>query len=208
MSVCVKQHQYVAEFSLALINRTGAYYLCRDVLERLSEFFRLTTIASFLRGPKTLQGKASTPDASRPRVLAINGDFLALRSAGVARNAKDVTLAPHALVAAKYPLTRDLELSILAPRHPGEPLPLRAIPLRIIPEFRRPRLPQFWVQIQLPRHVTGGLLSFRNLAQSPQAAISSVFSTSIFGSRRTAMGGCSGGFIKPPCRSLNDAPRW
>jgi glycosyltransferase involved in cell wall biosynthesis len=33
-----------------------------------------------------------------------------------------------------------------------------------LPEFSQPRLPQFWVQVQLPRHVTGGLLSFCNLA--------------------------------------------
>jgi glycosyltransferase involved in cell wall biosynthesis len=56
MSVCVKQHQYVADFSLALINRTGAYYVCRDVLERLPEFFVATRYwRSFLkREPKGL----------------------------------------------------------------------------------------------------------------------------------------------------------
>jgi glycosyltransferase involved in cell wall biosynthesis len=31
--------QYLADFSLALINRTGAYYVCRDVVERLGHFF-------------------------------------------------------------------------------------------------------------------------------------------------------------------------
>jgi glycosyltransferase involved in cell wall biosynthesis len=31
--------QYLADFSLALINRTGAYYVCRDVVERLRHFF-------------------------------------------------------------------------------------------------------------------------------------------------------------------------
>ncbi len=31
--------QYSADFSLALINRTGAYYVCRDVVERLNRFF-------------------------------------------------------------------------------------------------------------------------------------------------------------------------
>jgi glycosyltransferase involved in cell wall biosynthesis len=127
-------------------------------------WLRLSTIADLSRGQRTLQDEASTFGASKPRVWAINGDFLALRPAGVARYAKEVTLALDALVAAKHPLTRDLELSILAPRQPGEPFPLRAIPLQIIPEFRRPRLPQFCVQIQLPRHVRGGLLSFCNLA--------------------------------------------
>lgn len=31
--------QYLADFSLALINRTGAYYICRDVVQRLPQFF-------------------------------------------------------------------------------------------------------------------------------------------------------------------------
>jgi glycosyltransferase involved in cell wall biosynthesis len=108
--------------------------------------------------------EASTPDAAKPRVWAINGDFLALQPTGVARYAREVTLALDGLIATKQSLTRDLELSILAPRAPAEPLPLKAIALRIVPEFNRPRLPQFWVQVQLPRHVTGGLLSFCNLA--------------------------------------------
>jgi glycosyltransferase involved in cell wall biosynthesis len=137
--------------------------VARGPIKEAADFW-LSTIASLPRGQRFLQGKASTPGASKPRVWAINGDFLALRPTGVARYAKEVTLALDALVAAKHPLTRDLELSILAPRQPGEPLPLRAIPLRIIPEYRRPRLPQFWVQLQLPRHVAGGLLSFCNLA--------------------------------------------
>jgi glycosyltransferase involved in cell wall biosynthesis len=33
------QKQYLADFSLALINRTGAYFVCRDVVERLPQFF-------------------------------------------------------------------------------------------------------------------------------------------------------------------------
>ena len=123
----------------------------------------LPAVATLLRGRRTLHCEASPPGATKPRVWAINGDFLALQPTGVARYAKEVTLALDALVAAKHPLTRDLELSILAPRQPSEPLSLRAISLRIVPEFNRPRLPQFWVQAQLPRHVTGGLLSFCNL---------------------------------------------
>jgi len=42
MNAYVKQHQYIADFSLALINRTGAYYACRDILECLPEFFVAT----------------------------------------------------------------------------------------------------------------------------------------------------------------------
>lgn len=33
------QKEFVADFSLSLINRTGAYYICRDVLEQLPHFF-------------------------------------------------------------------------------------------------------------------------------------------------------------------------
>jgi glycosyltransferase involved in cell wall biosynthesis len=33
------QRKFVADFSLALINRTGAYFICRDILERLPQFF-------------------------------------------------------------------------------------------------------------------------------------------------------------------------
>lgn len=33
------QPMYTADFSLALINRTGAYYVCRDVVQHLPQFF-------------------------------------------------------------------------------------------------------------------------------------------------------------------------
>jgi glycosyltransferase involved in cell wall biosynthesis len=33
------QRRFVADFSLALINRTGAYFVCRDIVERLPQFF-------------------------------------------------------------------------------------------------------------------------------------------------------------------------
>jgi glycosyltransferase involved in cell wall biosynthesis len=101
--------------------------------------------------------------SGRQRVWTINGDFVSLRPTGVARYAREVTLALDSLIAAKHPLTAGLELNILAPRSPTE-LPLATIPVKVLAEFRRPRLPQFWVQVQLPRHVTGGLLSFCNLA--------------------------------------------
>lgn len=97
------------------------------------------------------------------RTWAINGDFVSLQQAGVARYAREVTLALDALVAEGHPLTANLDLTLLAPRQPRD-LPLRRIPTRVIPEFNRPRLPQVWVQLQLPRHAHGGLLSFCNLA--------------------------------------------
>lgn len=34
--------RYLADFSLALINRTGAYYACRDIVQGLPEFFSAT----------------------------------------------------------------------------------------------------------------------------------------------------------------------
>jgi glycosyltransferase involved in cell wall biosynthesis len=36
--------------------------------------------------------------------------------------------------------------------------------VRVVKEYARPRLPQVWAQLQLPRHAPGGLLSFCNLA--------------------------------------------
>lgn len=93
---------------------------------------------------------------------SINGDFVSLQG-GIARYAREVTLALDALVADGHPLTENLELTLLAPRTPRN-LPLRFIRTRVIPELDRPRLPQFWVQIQLPMHARGGLLSFCNLA--------------------------------------------
>jgi glycosyltransferase involved in cell wall biosynthesis len=97
------------------------------------------------------------------RTWSINGDFVTLAQTGVARYAREVTLALDALLAENHPLAADLALTLLAPRQPRD-LPLRCIPTRVIPELTRPRLPQLWVQVQLPRHARGGLLSFCNLA--------------------------------------------
>lgn len=94
---------------------------------------------------------------------AINGDFLTLEPTGVARYALEVTRALDALIAEDHPLTRNIELTLLSP-HPTPSGFLERIPTRVIPEFKKPRLPQLWVQAQLPRAVQGGLLSFCNLA--------------------------------------------
>jgi glycosyltransferase involved in cell wall biosynthesis len=97
------------------------------------------------------------------RAWSISGDFVTLAQTGVARYAREVTLALDALVGDRHPLAADLDLVLLAPRQPCD-LPLRCIPTRVIPELTRPRLPQFWVQAQLPLHARGGLVSFCNLA--------------------------------------------
>jgi len=96
-------------------------------------------------------------------VWALNGDFVALRPTGVARYAREVTLAMDRLLHDGHPAAAGLDITLIVPREP-ENLPLRHIPLRHVPEFSRPRLPQYWVQRQLPRAVVGGLVSFCNLA--------------------------------------------
>lgn len=98
------------------------------------------------------------------RKWTINGDFVGLRPHGVARYACEVTQAIDRLVAARHPLTEDLDISIVAPKAPDHDFALKSICVKIVPEFDKPRLPQLWVQAQLPRHVEGGLLSFCNLA--------------------------------------------
>jgi glycosyltransferase involved in cell wall biosynthesis len=113
--------------------------------------------------PADTQKRVST-SAARTRRWTVNGDFVALQPTGVPRYAREVTLALDALVAEGHPLTRNLDIDLVAPRQPVESLPLGAIRVRVVPEFNKPRLPQFWVQAQLPRHVPGGLLSFCNLA--------------------------------------------
>jgi len=110
---------------------------------------------------KSLTGYVGTADEPI-RHWVINGDFFGLGPTSLARYAVETTLALDMLVATDHPLTRGLSLSIVSPRPTS--LKLRAIPVRVVPEFDRPRLPQFWVQAQLPRHVAGGLLSFCNLA--------------------------------------------
>jgi len=102
-------------------------------------------------------------DAPRRR-WTINGDFTTLGQTGVGRYAREVTMALDALISEGHPLGRDLEIDLVVPRPLSAPLRLDAIPVRVVPEFSRPRLPQFWVQAQLPWHVPGGLLSFCNLA--------------------------------------------
>lgn len=102
--------------------------------------------------------------AKRWHQWTINGDFLALKPNGVARHARETVLAMDRLIERNHPLARDLQIDIVAPRAPDAAFQLKAIPLKVVEEFRSPRLPQFWVQMQLPLHVEGGLVSFCNLA--------------------------------------------
>jgi glycosyltransferase involved in cell wall biosynthesis len=97
------------------------------------------------------------------RSWTINGDFLTLQPTGVARYAREVTMALDGLISDGHPLARGIQLEIVAPKVPSTPLPLRSIPVKVVREFSLPRLPQVWVQLQLPFYVRGGLLSFCNL---------------------------------------------
>jgi glycosyltransferase involved in cell wall biosynthesis len=97
------------------------------------------------------------------RTWTINGDFLGLRPAGVARYAREVTFALDRLIASQHSLTTDLDLRLVSPREIKN-INLYAIRTRTVREFGPPRIPQFWVQAQLPRFVKGGVISFCNLA--------------------------------------------
>lgn len=110
------------------------------------------------------RGMIAKGDGKSKRRWTINGDFLALKPNGVARHARETVMALDRLVCERHPLTVGLELQVISPRPADDAFNLRAIPVRVVDEFRRPRLPQFWVQMQLPFHVDGGLLSFCNLA--------------------------------------------
>ncbi|WP_447675399.1 glycosyltransferase family 4 protein [Methylobacterium sp. M6A4_1b] len=112
------------------------------------------------------------PDTSRQRPRGhastrswtINGDFLTLNPEGVARYARELVRALDSLVSEGHPLTEGLRLTIVSPIAPPESFSLQTIPVHVVPEAIRPHLPQVWVQFQLPRHVSDGLLSFCNLA--------------------------------------------
>ena len=47
---------YLADFSLAVVNRTGAYYVCKDVLDHLPEFFPATRYWRFFSDRTPPQG--------------------------------------------------------------------------------------------------------------------------------------------------------
>jgi len=98
------------------------------------------------------------------RRWTINGDFLGLAPNGVRRYASEITLALDGLIKDRHELTENLEIELISPVPPHEDVPLDRIGFRWVKEFNKPRLPQFWVQTQLPFYINGGLLSFCNLA--------------------------------------------
>lgn len=127
-----------------------------------SQVMDRSVIAAERTAARARDASPSAAEPARRRRWAINGDFVTLRRNGVARYAREVTRQLDRLLAEGHPLTRNLDIELIVPRTPDEDL--QRIPVRVVPEFRTPRLPQFWVQMQLPFYVRGGLLSFCNLA--------------------------------------------
>lgn len=124
------------------------------------------TVAPAMSVPHPSEPRQTRSDgrAAARRRWTINGDFVTLNPTGVARYGREVTMALDRLVAEGHPLTRDLELDIVVPGPGRAPLMPEAIPVKTVPDFRRLRLPLVWVQMRLPLHVPGGLVSFCNLA--------------------------------------------
>lgn len=113
-----------------------------------------------------LMMKTRAPAAPKPPTQVVgrarwtlNGDYLNLAPNGVARYAREVVAAMDEMIGENDPLTRTLDIDLVSP----VPFQYEHIPVRVVPEFKSPRLPQVWVQAQLPRHVPGGLVSFCNL---------------------------------------------
>ncbi|WOS64734.1 glycosyltransferase family 4 protein [Sinorhizobium fredii] len=135
-----------------------------DPLEQHSNPAMATPSYEVRRGRHKEGSALEAPLANGYRTWTINGDFLGLSPNGVARYAREVTLALDTLMTEHNPLTQGLQLVIVAPREPPGDFRLNSIPVRVVREYSRPRLPQLWVQAQLPLYVRGGLLSFCNLA--------------------------------------------
>jgi glycosyltransferase involved in cell wall biosynthesis len=69
--------RYLADFSLALINRTGAYYACRDIVDGLPEFFTRTRYWRWPQGRepggllRKLLGRAMLFELGHPRLWGL-----------------------------------------------------------------------------------------------------------------------------------------
>lgn len=94
--------------------------------------------------------------------FTINGDFADLVPTGVARYGHEVARALAALAAERHEAFAGLDLVLVVRRGTQVPFPVEAIRVREAPDLPR-RVPLFWVQCVLPRHVEGGLLSLCNL---------------------------------------------
>jgi glycosyltransferase involved in cell wall biosynthesis len=93
--------------------------------------------------------------------LGLNGRFLSQRVTGVQRYAREVVCALDAYLQRNPQLTRDLQISLLAPPDSTLNLELAQIVVRRVGRLRG----QLWEQLELPLHARGqALLSLANTA--------------------------------------------
>jgi glycosyltransferase involved in cell wall biosynthesis len=92
------------------------------------------------------------------RAWTINGRFLTQPVTGVQRYAREIVGALDALAAEAHPLTRGLDLELVAPPGVKELPALGAIRARTAGRWRG----HVWEQLELPRAARGGMLSLCN----------------------------------------------
>lgn len=91
----------------------------------------------------------------------INGDFASLKPTGVARYAERVVRALDGLAGDRHAALEGLSFELVVKRGAARVPALETIPVREAADLK-PRLPQAWVQLVLPRTVARGLISLCN----------------------------------------------
>ena len=92
------------------------------------------------------------------RHWSVNGRFLSQPPTGVQRYAAEILAQLDDLLSDDHPLTRDLQLDLLVPSGVDQTPPLKRIEVLRIGRLRG----HAWEQLELPRHIGGGLLSLCN----------------------------------------------
>jgi glycosyltransferase involved in cell wall biosynthesis len=112
----------------------------------------MLALPAFPRGTRSSSGPL-TPH----RLWTINGRFLAQRTTGVQRYAREIVLAMDALITEGHPLTERLRVEVLVPPDANS-VSLRSISVR----SAGPLSGQLWEQLVLASQARGGLLSLGN----------------------------------------------
>lgn len=112
------------------------------------------------RGNGGWHAMPNSESGQKNRRWTLNGDFVTLKKTGVARYARQTVEHINRLICEGHPLARGLNIDLVS----AEPFPLSHIRNTVVPEWRHPRIPQLWSQVQLPMHAPGGLVSLCNLA--------------------------------------------